>query len=86
MQKKSIKELSLEGKKVLIRVDFNVPLDSNLNITDDKRIQAALPTIEHILEKNACIILMSHLGRPKGSVQEAMRLTPVGRRLEEQAR
>ena len=83
MQKKSIKELSLEGKKVLMRVDFNVPLDSNLNITDDKRIQAALPTIEHILEKNACIILMSHLGRPKGSVQEAMRLTPVGRRLEE---
>lgn len=83
MQKKSIKGMSLEGKKVLMRVDFNVPLDSNLNITDDKRIRAALPTIEHILGKNASIILMSHLGRPKGSVQEAMRLTPVGRRLEE---
>ena len=83
MPNKSVVNVSLEGKKVLMRVDFNVPLDGDLNITDDKRIQAALPTIEYILDNNAGLILMSHLGRPKGEIKEAMRLTPVGNRLEE---
>ncbi|UCB56642.1 MAG: phosphoglycerate kinase [Candidatus Omnitrophota bacterium] len=83
MTKKTIKDIDIQGKKVLMRVDFNVPLDENLKITDDTRIKAALPTIKYALEKNARLILMSHLGRPKGKVVDAMRLTPVGRRLGE---
>jgi phosphoglycerate kinase len=82
MPKKSVKDVELRGKKVLMRVDFNVPLDNDLNITDDIRIRAALPTINYILENNAGLILMSHLGRPKGEIKEEMRLTNVGRRLE----
>ena len=66
MNKKNVKDIDLKNKKVLVRVDFNVPLDENLNITSDKRIIAAVPTIEYLLEQNAAIILMSHLGRPKG--------------------
>ncbi|MGD9159096.1 MAG: phosphoglycerate kinase [Desulfobacteraceae bacterium] len=83
MNKKCIKDIDIKDKKLLIRVDFNVPLDEDLNITDDNRIRAALPTIEYALEKGAKIILMSHLGRPKGEVKEKMRLTPVAKRLEE---
>ncbi len=83
MIKKCIKDVDIKDKKLLIRVDFNVPLDEGLNITDDNRIRAALPTIEYAIEKGAKIILMSHLGRPKGEVKEKMRLTPVARRLEE---
>ena len=83
MNKKCIKDIDIKDKKLLIRVDFNVPLDEDLNITDDNRIRAALPTIEYALEKGAKIILMSHLGRPKGEVKENMRLTPVAKRLEE---
>ena len=84
MQKQTVKDVALQGKKVIVRVDFNVPLDKDLKITDDRRIRAALPTLQYILKQNpAKVILMSHLGRPKGEVIEAMRLTPVGQRLEE---
>ncbi|MFA6079169.1 MAG: phosphoglycerate kinase [Candidatus Omnitrophota bacterium] len=80
--KKTIKDVDLKGKKVLIRVDFNVPLDENLNITDDIRISAAVPTIKYAIDKGAKVILMSHLGRPDGKVVEKMRLTPAAKRLE----
>lgn len=83
MQKLTVKDIEVKEKKVIIRVDFNVPLDDNLNITDDRRIQAALPTIQYVLEQGAAkIILMSHLGRPKGEVVENLRLIPVAKRLE----
>ena len=83
MQKKSIKDIDIKGKRVLMRADFNVPLDENGGITDDIRIKSSLPTIEYILNQNAKLILASHLGRPKGEVKEGMRLTPVGNRLQE---
>jgi len=66
MNKLTIDDVELKGKRVLMRVDFNVPLDENQNITDDRRITAALPTIETVLDKGGKLILMSHLGRPKG--------------------
>ena len=66
-----------------MRVDFNVPLDDNLEITDDSRIQAVLPTIKYVLDHKARLILMSHLGRPKGKVVDDLRLTPVAKRLSE---
>lgn len=80
--KKTIKDIDLKGKRVLMRVDFNVPLDDKLNITDDIRIRAALPTIKYALDNGAKVILMSHLGRPDGKVVDSMRLTPVAARLE----
>ncbi len=83
MNKLTIKDIDLKGKRVLMRVDFNVPLDDNLNITDDNRIQASLPSIKYILEHNAKLILMSHLGRPKGKFVDKMRLTPAQKKLEE---
>ncbi|MFC1864018.1 phosphoglycerate kinase [Thermodesulfobacteriota bacterium] len=83
MHKLSIGDVDVKGIKVLIRVDFNVPLDKDGRITDDTRIRAALPTIEYLLNNNAGVIIMSHLGRPKGEVREDMRLTPVAKRLEE---
>lgn len=83
MDKKSVKDVDIKGKKVLMRADFNVPLDDRRHITDDNRIRAALPTIKYIIDKNAKLILMSHLGRPKGKVKEGLRLLPVGKRLEE---
>lgn len=83
MAKKTIKDIDLKGKRVLMRADFNVPLDDKMNITDDIRIRAALPTIKYALDKNAKVILMSHLGRPDGKVVDSMRLTPVAKRLEE---
>src|SRR3989338_1930624 len=83
MAKKTIKDIDLKGKRVLIRVDFNVPLDDKLNITDDTRIMASLPTIKYALDNGAKIILMSHLGRPDGKVNEGLRLLPVAKRLEE---
>ncbi|MCA9394965.1 MAG: phosphoglycerate kinase [Candidatus Omnitrophica bacterium] len=84
MNKLTVKDIDLKGKKIILRADFNVPLDDNQNITDDIRIQAALPTIQYILEQGpAKLILMSHLGRPKGKAVETMRLAPVAKRLQE---
>jgi len=83
MHKKSIKDIDIRGKRVLMRVDFNVPVDDNGNITDDNRIRETLPTIEYALDKGARLILMSHLGRPKGQAMDAFRLTTVGKRLGE---
>ena len=75
--------LAMKGKRVLVRVDFNVPQDEKGAITDDTRIQAALPTIREILAKGGRPVLMTHLGRPKGKVVESMRTTPMGKRLAE---
>ena len=83
MQKKSIRDIDIKGKSVLMRVDFNVPLDDNGNITDDNRIRETLPTIRYALDNGAKLILMSHLGRPKGEVKDEFSLAPVGKRLEE---
>ncbi len=78
-----IKDLDFEGKKVLVRVDFNVPLDEDGNVKDDERIVSALPTIKFLLKKNAKIILMSHLGRPKGEVIEKLKMDEVAKKLSE---
>ncbi len=86
MAKKALADLSasdVAGKRVLVRADFNVPLDDAGNITDDTRIRAALPTIQDLMNKGAKVILASHFGRPKGKVVESMRLTPVAKRLSE---
>src|SRR5689334_5030948 len=83
----SIRDLDLNGKRVFIRVDFNVPLQKNdrgeMEITSDKRIKASLPTIQYALEHGAAVILASHLGRPKGKLNPEMSLQPVSRRLEQ---
>lgn len=82
MSKLTLKDIDFQDKKVIVRVDFNVPLNKNQEITDDARIQAALPTIRYLLDNGAKrVILMSHLGRPKGEVVDAMRLGPVGEKL-----
>jgi len=78
---KYIDQLDLKGKRVLCRFDFNVPLDENSHIVDDTRIRAALPTINHALDEGAKVIVISHLGRPKGKVVDRLSLTPVARRL-----
>ena len=81
MNKKTIKDIDLKNKKVLVRCDFNVPMDENKNITDNTRIVAALPTIKYLLENNCAIILCSHLGRPKGEVKPEFSLKPVAKEL-----
>jgi len=81
MNKKSIKDIDVKSKRVLVRVDFNVPLDKELNITDDKRIVASLATIKYLIDKGAKVILMSHLGRPKGERIPEFSLKPVANRL-----
>lgn len=86
MNKVTLKDIEVNGKKVLVRCDFNVPLDENKHITDKTRIVAALPTINYLLEKNAKVILCSHLGRPKGEVNPEFSLKPVADELSNQLR
>ena len=81
VNKKTIEDIDVRGKRVLVRVDFNVPMDENGNITDDRRIRAALPTIQYLIKNNAKVILMSHLGRPKGEFVPKYSLAPVAKHL-----
>lgn len=81
MNKKTVRDIDVNGKKVLVRCDFNVPLDENKNITDNRRIVGALPTIKYLLDNNCKVILCSHLGRPKGEVKKEFSLEPVAKEL-----
>ena len=83
LNKQFIEDLKLEGQRVLTRVDFNVPLNDNLQITDNGRIKGALPTIRHIVEQGGKTILMTHLGRPGGERIESMSLKPAAEELSE---
>lgn len=81
MNKKTVRDIDLKNKKVLVRCDFNVPMDENKNITDNRRIVAAIPTINYLLEQNCKVILCSHLGRPKGEFKPEFSLAPVAKEL-----
>lgn len=81
MSKKTVKDIDLKEKKVLVRCDFNVPMDENQNITDNRRIVAALPTIKYLIEQDCKIVLCSHLGRPKGEVKPEFSLKPVAKEI-----
>jgi phosphoglycerate kinase len=81
MAKMTVRDIEVKGKRVLCRVDFNVPLDDQRRITDDARIRESMPTIRHILDHGGRLILVAHFGRPKGKVNDAMRLTPVAKHL-----
>jgi phosphoglycerate kinase len=83
MAKKTIRDVDVQNKRVLVRVDFNVPLDAG-HVSDDTRIRAALPTLEYLLDKGAKLILMSHLGRPKGDNRDQFKMDPIAERLSEQ--
>ncbi len=83
VNKKSIKDVDVQGQRVLVRVDFNVPIDKNLDVACDGRIRAAVPTIKYLVDQGAKVILISHLGRPEGKVVEKFRITPVAERLAE---
>ena len=86
MPKLTIRDIppeKIKGKRALVRVDFNVPLDEHRHVTDDTRIRAALPTLEYLLDRGACVVLLSHLGRPKGKPEQQYSLEPVSRRLGE---
>ena len=80
--KKTVRDIDVKGKKVLLRCDFNVPMakDGSGVITDDKRIQAALPTIQYLLDQGAAVIACSHMGKPKGEVKPELSLKPVAKR------
>ena len=82
--KQTVRDIDVAGKRVLVRVDFNVPMDKQTGaITDDSRIRAALPTVEYLRGQDAKVILVSHLGRPDGKVDERLRLAPIAARLSE---
>ena len=81
MNKKTVKDIDLTGKKVFVRCDFNVPMDENQNITDNRRIVGALPTIKYLIDQKCKIILSSHLGRPKGEFKPEYSLAPVAKEL-----
>ena len=83
LNKMTVEDINVNGKKVLVRCDFNVPLDAEQNITDETRINAALPTIQYLLDHKAAVILCSHLGRPKGEFNMKYSLAPVAKRLSE---
>jgi len=81
MEKRTIRDVDVAGRRVLVRVDFNVPLDEQGRVADDRRIRESLPTVRYLLDRGASVVLMSHLGRPGGRVVESLRMVPVGERL-----
>ena len=83
LNKKTVEDIDVRGKRVLVRCDFNVPLDENRNITDDTRIVGALPTIEYLIKNGAKVILCSHMGKPKGEPKPELSLAPVAKALSE---